>query len=108
MITTNHGHPAARLIRLLVRPFKEEFGDIFDRLKRRTELVDLTAVATNCYALTNLVKVTAINLVMIPTFANKRTRDAEIPMPTLARAAKSQRCSSNSSPHEVAGDLRLD
>jgi hypothetical protein len=32
--------------RLLVRPFKEEFGDIFDRLKRRTEVVDRTAMAT--------------------------------------------------------------
>jgi hypothetical protein len=32
--------------RLLVRPFKEEFGDIFDRLKRRTEVVDRAAMAT--------------------------------------------------------------
>jgi hypothetical protein len=32
--------------RLLVRPFKEEFGDILDRLKRRTEVVDRAAVAT--------------------------------------------------------------
>ncbi|KAH8762769.1 hypothetical protein F5882DRAFT_415593 [Hyaloscypha sp. PMI_1271] len=35
-----------RMSRLLVRPFKEEFGDIFDRLKRRTEVVDRTAMAT--------------------------------------------------------------
>ncbi|PMD45533.1 hypothetical protein L207DRAFT_257269 [Hyaloscypha variabilis F] len=34
------------MTRLLLRPFKEEFGDIFDRLKRRTEVVDLTAMAT--------------------------------------------------------------
>ena len=34
------------MTRLLLRPFKEEFGDIFDRLKRRTEVVDLTVMAT--------------------------------------------------------------
>jgi len=34
------------MARLFVRSFKEEFGDIFDRLKRRTEVVDLTAMAT--------------------------------------------------------------
>ena len=34
------------MTRLLVRPFKEEFGDIFDRIKRRTAVVDLTAMAT--------------------------------------------------------------
>jgi hypothetical protein len=32
--------------RLLVRPFKEEFGDIFNRLKRGTEVVDRAAMAT--------------------------------------------------------------
>ncbi|CZR62960.1 uncharacterized protein PAC_12857 [Phialocephala subalpina] len=35
-----------RMARLVVRPLKEEFGDIFERLKRRTEVVDLTAMAT--------------------------------------------------------------
>lgn len=45
MISTNNRRPAARLTRLFVRPFKEEFGDIFDRLKRQTEVVDRTAVA---------------------------------------------------------------
>ena len=34
------------MTRLLVRPFKEEFGDVFDSLKRRTEIVDRAAMAT--------------------------------------------------------------
>jgi hypothetical protein len=100
-----NGHSPARTTRLLVRPFKEEFGDIFDRLKRRTEVVDLTAMATQLLRAAESRQGIGVNPVVILTLTNRQTRGAEVPMPTLARPSKSQRFSSTSSPVQVARDL---
>jgi hypothetical protein len=35
-----------RFCRLLVFPFEDEFGDILDRIKRHSKIMDSTAVAT--------------------------------------------------------------
>jgi len=93
------------MTRLFIHPFKEDFGDIFDRLKRRTEVVDLTAVATQLLRAEESRQGKAPNPVVIQTFAHEQTRVPEVPLPKLARATKRQRISSVSSSHKVAWDL---
>ena len=97
-----------RLTGLLPRPFKVEFGDIFDRLKRHTEIVDRTAVTIQLQRAAEFREGENYSLLKILTSADDQTRDAEIPIPVLAEPTECQSVLSNSTSEQVAGDLRLD
>jgi hypothetical protein len=97
VMSTDYFGPTVRFCRLLVFPFEKEFGDIVDRIKRHSKIVDSTAMAIEMLRTAEFRKGEVMNLVSIRTLANELLRGLiegpaklENPMPHLAEAAKYQ------------------
>jgi tetratricopeptide (TPR) repeat protein len=70
-MSTDYFGPTVRFCRLLVFPFEKEFGDIVDRIKRHSKIVDSTAMAIEMLRTAEFRKGEVMNLVSIRTLANE-------------------------------------